>query len=157
MRKLYSALAWTIAAGVVVQAATIAFGFGGMVGYVMEGGVIDKALIESEQATFTGDLGFPIHSLVGGLVLHVVALVLGIASFFVRGVPRAKTLAWAIFLLIFIQGSAGYMLTDLPYVGLFHGANALLILVLAVYTARLAARAHDRQVAVDEPSSSVLA
>ena len=31
MRKLYSALAWTIAAGVVVQAATIAFGVGGMV------------------------------------------------------------------------------------------------------------------------------
>jgi hypothetical protein len=157
MRKLYSALAWTIAAGVVVQAATIAFGVGGMVSYVMEGGVVDKALLESQQATYTGDLGFPIHSVVGGVVLHVVALVLGVVSFFVRGVRRAKTLAWGIFLLIFIQGSAGYMLTDMPYVGLFHGANALLILVLAVYTARVASKGPAHEVTADEPSSSVLA
>ena len=50
MRKLYSALAWIVAGGVVVQAAAIAFGFGGMAGYVMDGGVVDKALMESRQA-----------------------------------------------------------------------------------------------------------
>ena len=44
MRRFYIVLAWIIAGGVVVQAAAIAFGFGGMVGYVQEGGVVDKAL-----------------------------------------------------------------------------------------------------------------
>ena len=156
MRKLYSVLAWIVAAGVVVQAASIAFGFGGMTGYVMDGGVVDKALIESEQATFTGDLGFPIHGIVGGLVLPVVALALGAVSFFVRGVPRARTLAWALFALVLIQGSAGYSITDTPYVGLFHGANALLILLVAVAAARRGARTHD-EVAADAQTTSVLA
>ena len=156
MRKLYSALAWIVAAGVVVQAASIAFGFGGMVGYVMDGGVVDKALVESEQATFTGDLGFPIHGIVGGLVLPVVAFALGVVSFFVRGIPRAKTLAWATFALVFIQGSAGYAIADSPYVGLFHGANALLILLVAVLAARRGSRTHD-EVAADAPTTSVLA
>ena len=156
MRKLYSVLAWIVAAGVVVQAASIAFGFGGMTGYVMDGGVVDKALIESQEATFTGDIGFPVHGIVGGLVLPVVALALGIVSFFVKGVRRAKTLAWAVFALIFIQGSAGYAITDTPYVGLFHGANALLVLGLAVYAALRASRAPDVTTA-GAPSSSVLA
>ena len=155
MRKLYSALAWVIAAGVVIQAASIAFGFGGMVGYVMDGGVVDKALIESEQATFTGDLGFSVHDLVGGLALPVVALALGIVSFFVREVRRARTIAWSLFVLIFVQGSAGYAIPDLPYVGLFHGANALLILVLAVYAARQASRV-PHEAAADAPAASVL-
>lgn len=156
MRKLYSALAWVVAAGVVVQAASIAFGFGGMVGYVMEGGVVDKALIESHEATFTGDLGFPVHGLVGGLLLPVAGLALGIVSFLVRGLPRARVLAWAVFALIFIQGSAGYAIPDVPYVGIFHGSNALLILGLAVVAARRASRARD-EVTADAPSSSVLA
>jgi hypothetical protein len=156
MRKLYSALAWVIAAGVVVQAASIAFGFGGMMGYVTEGGVVDKAFVESREAAFTGDLGFFAHAVVGGLLLPVVAFALGVVSFFVRGVPRAKTLAWATFALVFIQGSAGYSISDMPYVGLFHGANALLILLVAVYAARAASRTHD-EVTVDEPTPSVLA
>ena len=156
MRKLYSALAWVVAAGVVVQAAAIAFGFGGMLGYVLEGGVVDKALIESRQAPFTGELGFTVHGLVGGLLLPVAGLALGIVSLFVRGLPRARVLAWAIFALILIQGSAGFAIADLPYVGIFHGSNALLILGLAVVAARRASRARQEATA-DAPSSSVLA
>ena len=156
MRKLYSVLAWIVAAGVVVQAASIAFGFGGMTGYVMDGGVVDKALLESQQATFTGDLGFPIHELVGGFLLPIVTLAMGAVSFFVRGVPRAKTLAWTLFALVVIQGNAGYAIADIPYVGLFHGANALLILLVAVLAARRGSRTHD-EVAADAPTTSVLA
>ena len=43
-------LAWTIAGGVVVQAAAIAFAFGGVLNLVSKGGVVDKALLESFQA-----------------------------------------------------------------------------------------------------------
>ena len=50
MRKLYTVLAWTIAGAVVVQASAIAFAFGGMLNLVSEGGVVDKALLESFQA-----------------------------------------------------------------------------------------------------------
>ncbi len=154
MRKIYSGLAWLVAAGVVVQAASIALGFGGMASYVMDGGVVDKALLESEQGTFTGNVGFPVHELVGGLLMPLAAFGLGIVSFFVKGVRRAKTMAWVTFALVFIQGSAGYAISDLPYVGLFHGANALLILVLAMRAAWLGSHAHD-PVTVDEPSTTV--
>ena len=37
MRKLYTGLAWTIAGAVVVQAAAIAFAFGGMLNLVSRG------------------------------------------------------------------------------------------------------------------------
>lgn len=69
MRKLYTGLAWTVAGAVVVQAAAIAFAFGGMLNLVSEGGVVDKALLESFQAGGVGELGFMIHGVVGaGLI-----------------------------------------------------------------------------------------
>ena len=73
MRKVYSAIAWTIAAGVFVQSAAIAFGVGGMVHFVQEGGVVDKALIEARQLAYTGELGFWIHAIVGGVVIPLAA------------------------------------------------------------------------------------
>ena len=155
MRRFYSALAWIVAGGVVVQAAAIAFGFGGMVGYIMDGGVVDEALMESRQSTFTGDLGFPIHAIVGGLLIPVVALVLGVTSFFVRGVPRAKRWAWTVFGLVFVQIMVAYSIGDVPYLGALHGANALAILLAAIYTARLPSRARE-QVDADASGSSVL-
>ena len=47
MRKVYSGIAWFVAGLVVVQAAAIALGFGGMMHFVDTGGVVDKALTES--------------------------------------------------------------------------------------------------------------
>jgi heme A synthase len=135
MRKTYSVIAWVIAGGVVVQAATIAFGFGGMAAYVQDGGVVDKALVESHESTFTGDLGFPVHELVGGMLLPALALALLVVSFFVRA-PGAKKWAGTLFGLVFLQMMAGYSIKDVPYLGLFHGANALAILVTAIVTAR---------------------
>jgi hypothetical protein len=151
MRKSYTVLAWVIAAGVVVQAASIAFGFGGMMHHVQEGGVVDKALIESRELDFTGVLGFPIHGIVGGMVLPLLALVLVPISFFVR-VPRARTWAAVLFGLVFVQVMAGYSIKDMPYLGLLHGANALAILVTAVATARLARATAPSQ--VPEPATA---
>lgn len=62
MRRTYSIIALVVAFGVAVQAASIAFALGGVAHYIQGGGVLDKALVESRQATFTGDLGFPIHT-----------------------------------------------------------------------------------------------
>lgn len=137
MRKTYSVIAWIIAGGVVVQAASVAFGLGGMMRYVHGGGVIDMAVIESGQVEFTGAIGLPVHETVGGLVLPVLALALLVISLFVT-VPRGKTAAALLFALVLVQVMAGYSIKDLPYLGLLHGANALAVLVMALVTARLA-------------------
>lgn len=138
MRKTYQILAWVIVGGVVVQAASIAFGFGGMASYVNGGGVVDKALIESRQATFTGDLGFPIHGIVGGMVIPIASLLLLVLSFFAK-VPRGRTWAVVVFALVLVQSMVGYSIKDMPYLGLLHGANALAVLVTALVAARRAA------------------
>ena len=41
-----------------MQAAAIAFAFGGVLNRVSEGGVVDKALLESGGAGGSGELGF---------------------------------------------------------------------------------------------------
>ncbi|GAB4100354.1 hypothetical protein [Sinomonas halotolerans] len=134
MRRIYSAIAWTIAAGVVVQAASIAFGLGGMAHYIQSGGVIDKALVESREATFTGDLGFPIHGIVGGMVIPIAALLLLGVAFFVK-VRGARLWAAIVLALVALQITLGYSIADMPYLGLVHGANALAVLLAAVFTA----------------------
>jgi len=139
MRRIYSAVAWIIAAGVVVQAASIAFALGGIAHYVQDGGVIDKALIESGQATFTGDLGFPIHGMVGGMVIPIAALLLLVLAFFVKAngarVPGARMWAGIVLALVALQITLGYSIPDMPYLGLIHGANALAVLLAAVSAA----------------------
>ncbi|TFC61745.1 hypothetical protein [Cryobacterium sp. TMB1-7] len=134
MRRIYSAIAWTVAAGVLVQAAAIAFGVGGMVHFVQEGGVVDKALLESRQLAYTGELGFWIHAIVGAGVIPLAAVALLIVAFFVR-VPRARLWAAIVLGLIVAQVTLGFALRDIPYLGLIHGANALAVLSAAVFTA----------------------
>lgn len=85
MRKVYSGIGWVVAFLVVVQAGAIAVGFGGMMHFVDGGGVVDKALTESRTlGNFTGELGFPVHGLVGGLLLPLLALVQLIVSWFTK-------------------------------------------------------------------------
>ncbi|PWC03493.1 hypothetical protein [Agromyces badenianii] len=134
MRKFYSGLAWTIAVGVVVQAAAIAFAFGGVLNRVSSGDVVDKALLESGGAGGTGELGFWIHGIGGGVVLPLLAVVLLIVSFFVRA-KGARLWAAIVLALIVLQVVLGFSLTDLPYLGLIHGANALAVLGAAVVAA----------------------
>ena len=150
MRKTYIVLAWIIAGGVFVQAAAIAFGLGGMSGYVQGGGVVDKALVESRTASnFTGELGFPVHAIVGGMVIPLAALLLLVVSFLVR-LPGARRWAAVVFGLVILQAMVGYSIKDVPYLGLLHGANALAVLLAAVH----AARRTRRVVAVDEADTS---
>jgi heme A synthase len=154
MRKVYSAIGWIIAGGVVVQAASIAFGFGGMVHYVQDGGVIDKAIIESHQATFTGDLGFPVHGIVGGTVIPLAALALLIVAFFVKA-RGARLWAVIVLALVALQITLGYSITDMPYLGLIHGANALAVLLAAVYAALRISRRGI--IVAEKPASDAIA
>lgn len=155
MRKLYSGLAWTVSGAVVVQAAAIAFAFGGMLNLVAEGGVVDKALLESFQAAGVGEMGFLIHGVVGGVIIPLVAVALVIVSFFVR-VRGAKLWAMITLGLVVPQVTLGFSIVGSPYLGLIHGANALAIVVagavaaLRVRRARLAdAAAHPEEATSD--------
>lgn len=159
MRKAYSVIAWIIAAGVVVQAASIAFALGGIGRYVQDGGVIDKALVESRQATFTGDLGFPIHGIVGGMVIPLAALALLLVAFFVKtnGARLRGARLWAgiVLALVALQITLGYSIVDMPYLGLVHGANALAVLLTAVYAAIRTRR--SSMIRAEEPAADVTA
>ena len=134
MRRTYSVIAWIIAAGVVVQASSIAFGVAGMVVYVQDGGVVDKALVEARQQAFVGELGFMVHAIVGGGVIPLAAIALLIVSFFVkaRGVRMWAAITFG---LVALQATLGFAIHGTPYAGLVHGANALAVLSAAVYTA----------------------
>ncbi|WP_448808824.1 hypothetical protein [Agromyces bauzanensis] len=154
MRKIYSALAWTVAGAVVVQAAAIAFAFGGMLNLVSEGGVVDKALLESFQAAGVGESGFMIHGLVGGVLIPLIALALLVVSFFVRA-RGAKLWAAAVFGLVVLQVILGFSITDMPYLGLIHGANALAV-VAAASVAALRVR-RSPSATIEEATSDAVA
>ena len=156
MRKTYSVIAWIIAGGVVVQAAAIAiaFAFGGALHYVSEGGVIDKALLESRQAGGDGELGFALHALVGGALIPLLALVLLVISFFVHA-RGARLWAAITFGLVVVQVTLGFSIIALPYLGLIHGANALAIVVAASVAALRVPRA--QRAVVKEPAADGVA
>ena len=153
VRKLYSVLAWTVVAGVVIQAAAIAFGFGGLAGYVSKGGLVDETVMESGGG-FTGDKAFAVHEMVGGILLPVVALGVAVVSFWVH-VPRARRWSWGLFFLVVAQSEMGYAIDDLPYIGLVHGATALAVLLVAVHVARLPRRASAAEAVDDERDEPV--
>lgn len=139
MTKTYRVLSWTIVALVMVQAAMIAWAGAGESRFIDDGGVIDKALVEATQAggepPFTEVLAFPIHGINGGMVIPAVALVLFGCSFAAK-LSRARTYAAVLLVLVIVQGQVGYLMGGLPGIGLFHGANALLILLVAAQAAR---------------------
>ena len=153
MRKLYTGLAWTVAGAVVIQAAAIAFAFGGMLNLVSEGGVVDKALLESFQAGGVGELGFLIHGVVGGVLIPLIALTLLVVSFFVR-VRGAKPWAAIVFGLVALQVTLGFSITDMPYLGLIHGANALAVVATASVAALRVRRGRVVETADASPASA---
>ncbi|GGI44150.1 heme A synthase [Agromyces flavus] len=156
MRKLYTGLAWTVAGAVVIQAAAIAFAFGGMLNLVAEGGVVDKALLESFQAAGVGEVGFLIHGVVGGVVIPLVALALLIVSFLTR-TRGATTWAAIVLALVAMQVTLGFSITDVPYLGLIHGANALAVVAAASFAALRMRRRSSQPVPEEAKTDAVAA
>jgi heme A synthase len=134
MRRIYRGIAWVIVGGVVVQAAAIAFAFGGVLNNVAEGGVLDKALLESRQGGGVGELGFWIHAIGGAMLIPLASVALLVVSFFTRA-PRARLWALIILGLVAVQATLGFTIVGTPYLGLIHGANAIAILLAAIYAA----------------------
>ena len=138
MRTAYRVLAYLIAAEVVIQAAAIAYAVFGLGAWIEGGGVMDKAAMESDSADFAGVGGFALHGINGEMVVPLLALILLVVSFF-TGMRGAAKWAGIVVGLVALQILLGVFGDGLPLLGILHGANALVLLVVAVVAARLPA------------------
>jgi len=152
MRSSYRVLAGLVALGVVVQAMAMVYAVAGLGKWVEDGGVLDKAAIESEDLSFTGSAGFMIHGMTGMMVIPAIALLLLIISFFAR-IPGGTRWAGLVLLLVVVQVALGLFGHEVPAIGALHGLNALALFSVALYAAR---RARPTAVAAAEPSTSVV-
>ena len=137
MRNAYKILGGLIALLVFVQAASIAFAFSGLTGWIEEGNTLDAAAMESQSLDFTGVLGFPVHAITGMMLIPLLSLILLIVSFFAK-LPKGVPTAAALLGLVIVQVLLGITSSSTAYAGLLHGINALLVFGAAASAARLA-------------------
>lgn len=147
MRLTYLILARIIAILVVIQAMTMVFAVAGFFTWIDEGGSADSSTLkEGNFPEFTGDVGFMIHGISGGMVIPLLALLLLIASFFAK-VPRGILLAVVVVVSTAVQYFAGFIAHDLPAIGLVHGLNAFILFGSALAAAQAAKNADATQAA----------
>jgi hypothetical protein len=129
-----------IAAGVVVQAAAIAF-----------------ALFDIEKKTDDGQLyskdthngGIELHSVLGNMVIPIIALLLLIVSFF-AAIPGGVKWAAITFGVLVLQVVLAFAGDALPAVGVLHAINAFALAAVASIAMRKARLA-------ESPASAVAA
>ena len=124
MKQTYRVLAGLIAVGVLVQAASVAFGWFDVLSAVDSGSVYD--------GNSDPNAGHLLHGVVGMIVIPLVALVLLIVSFFARNVvPGAVTWAGIVFGVTLLQVALAFAAFSAPVIGALHGVNALVLLAVA--------------------------
>lgn len=135
MKTAYRTLAYLVAAGVVWQAASIAYAFFGLGSWVEGGGVLDQAAVESPDTKFTGVGGLAAHGIGGMTVIPLIALLLLISSFFAK---VSGAVRWALLVVgaVAVQVVLALLAHSLPAVGVLHGAWALLLFWVAWTAAR---------------------
>jgi len=143
MRSAYRVLAFLVAAGVMVQAAAIAYGMFGLIKWVENGGTLDQST--ELNSSLGGYAGFNLHGTAGIMVIPVIALLFLISSFFAK-VPGGIKWALIVFGVTVLQVALGLFSHSIAGIGWLHGANALILFGLAV-SAGMRVR---RTVAVDE-------
>lgn len=135
MRAVYRVLAYLLALEVVVQAAAIAWAVFGLTAWIENGGVLDKAGMESESVVFDGVAGFMVHGMNGTIIVPALALLFLVSSFFAR-FPGAVAWAGGAFVLVVVQVALGIFAHSIPALGMLHGAVALGLLAVALVAAR---------------------
>ncbi len=151
MRGAYKVLASVLALQIVIQAAAMVWAIAGLYNFVDDGGTFDKSLMEEgSESPFPEVAGFAVHFMNGALIV-VVALVLLIVSFFAK-VPKGVPVAGAIFALALLQFALGIAGHSLPFAGLLHGINALLLFGATLHATRLPARAGVDRTTHDAPA-----
>jgi hypothetical protein len=135
MRTAYKVLAYLVAVEVVIQAMAMVWAVAGLGKWVTDGGVLDKATMESGGKPFPEITGLIVHGINGTFVIPGIALIMLILSFFLR---LRGAIKWAaiVFVLSVVQGQLGFLGHEVPVVGALHGLNALALFLGAVYAGR---------------------
>ena len=151
MKQVYRVLAFLIAAGVALQAASIAYGMFGLIKWIEEGGTLDQ----STQLTpaLGGYTGFSWHATGGIFVLSVISLLFLISSFFAK-VPGG--IRWALIVLgvTVLQVALGLFSHSVAGLGWLHGINALVLFGTAMMAGLRVSRAVASNVEAAEPVPS---
>ena len=151
MKQVYRVLAFFIAAGVALQAASIAYGMFGLIKWIEEGGTLDQ----STQLTpaLGGYTGFSWHATGGIFVLSVISLLFLISSFFAK-VPGG--IRWALIVLgvTVLQVALGLFSHSVAGLGWLHGINALVLFGTAMMAGLRVSRAVASNVEAAEPVPS---
>jgi hypothetical protein len=126
MRVVYRVLAYIIAAEVAIQAAFMAYAIAGLGIWVEDGGVLDSAVMESDDAPFDEVIGFAVHGINGMMVIPALALILVIISFFAK-VQRGVVFALVLLGWVIVQVFLGLWGHEAAIFGLFHGLVAFAI------------------------------
>lgn len=153
MRTAYRVFAYAIAELVAVQAAAIAYGFFGLEKWIDDGSTLDKAALDSKAASFTGDVGLAAHSILGMMVIPVVALLFVICALLAK-VPGGVKWALITFVTVVVQVVLGLAAHSVPVLGLLHGIVAMALFGVAVAAAMRVTRAvgSDPYVAATMPA-----
>src|SRR6478609_5800605 len=108
MKSVYRVFAYLVAAGVLLQAAAVAYGFFAMVKYIDDGGTVDKS-----TTTFPGVVGLEIHGIGGTIIVPFIALVFLILSFFAK-VPGGVKWGLIVFITTVVQVALGLFAHTVP-------------------------------------------
>ncbi|BCJ41856.1 hypothetical protein GCM10010168_75440 [Actinoplanes ianthinogenes] len=121
MRSAYRAISGLILAGVVIQLVAVAAAWFQVLSDVDDGGVFDNN---------TQNWGHVLHSVVGGMVIPLLAVALLVISFF-AGVPNGVRYALFVFGAVVLQVVLAFASYNVPLLGALHGLNALAVAGLA--------------------------
>lgn len=119
MRIAYRTLALLIAAGVLVQAAAIAFAV-----FTIDNKVQAGSVFSSSTAA---NIGQTVHGVVGAMVIPALAIIFLIVAFFAR-IPDGVKWAAIVVGLVALQIALAFVSFSAPIVGTLHGLNAFAVL-----------------------------
>jgi hypothetical protein len=147
MKQVYRVLAYLVAAGVAIQAASISFGMFGLIKWIEGGGTLDQST--ELTPALGGYLGFSWHATGGIFVLPVISLLFLISSFFAK-VPGGIRWALIVFGITVLQVALGLFSHSVAGLGWLHGINALVLFGTAVMAGMRVSRAVTNKAEADE-------
>jgi hypothetical protein len=130
MKSIYRVLAILISVGVLVQVMAIGLAWFTALKDVDDGLVIDK--------NYDGNFGHQLHSVVGMMVIPILAILLLVVSFFAHVSGGIK---WALIVVgvVALQIVLAFASFSVPVIGALHAANAVALAGVAGIAARQAA------------------
>ena len=137
MKLAYRILAYLVAVEVLIQAGSVAYAYFGLGTWIQNGGVLDKAAMESDTVEFAGVGGFMIHGINGQMIVPLIAVLLLVVSFFAK-VRGGVQLAGIVVAMVAVQVALGIFGRELPALGWLHGMLAIVLFATAVLAARRA-------------------